>query len=218
MDIKTIIDNIGSVLLYFIPGYITIKTYNLISGRESKDLSSNLNLVYYIVLSYFLTETITLIIPRNISPTAIYCIIVSAIGATISCLFALTLKRKIIKKVFNWLTLRTIEKTVWKANIDFSSDHCPNVVVCTENRQYSGRLIQFGDFPDDGWIVMDLCSISVTQNPTVPIIKEGTEYERVLIPVSEIKNVRVQYAKGDEHYPDWWEDYRKEQEHNQLEK
>lgn len=216
MDIKAIIDNIGNIMLYFVPGYITIKTYSRINGRESKDPSNYVNLVYYVVLSFFLTEAAKLIQPLNSLPTVILCVIISGVGAIFAFLIVVLIRRKVIKKVFNVLTLGTIEKTIWKTNIDFSKKRCPNVIVYANDYVYEGRLLQFGESSEDGWLVLDLCDVRNKNQETISSKKEQDEYERVIIPFCEIKHVKVKYLKGDEHYPTWWEEYKAKRNNAQL--
>ena len=115
-------------------------------------------------------------------------------------------KNRYAKTAFSWVNNTALSETVFEC----SKMEMPcNVIVFGEGRRIEGRLLIYDLPADDAWLLLDKYKIIDDNGKILGSWKYDVEYHQLLVPLSEVKCIKVDAKKGT---PENYDDKRKEED------
>ena len=213
MSIREIIDQIPTILEYFIPGYISIYVYNVFRNKKTT-MSETIHFGACVIISFIIRTFISLAgkigsirsVFSWVSGNAyIRCFIASIIGIVVSIVLVHLREKKGVRKHFEKIANVTLSDSVFETcdldKPDLKGDR-RRVTIYGDNYVIYGRLLNYDLEDKDAWICMDLYEIKDEGTERKWFLQE--KYERCLISVNSIRYIIAHY-KGPDYdtlYPD----------------
>lgn len=161
--------------------------------RSRRKYSKRKDLIYSILfaITFGLTVGSSFLASLNDEHYRIVYKIVSAIVLAID--LVLLHEEKNAKSVFSWVNNTTLSETIF----DCSEMKLPcNAIVYGEEKRIEGRLLNYDLASDDAWLLMDICNIYDDHGKMLESWKNESIYHQLLVPLSEVKFVKVDADKG----------------------
>ena len=213
-SILTIIQNIPTILEYFVPGYIMICLFRRLNNSDAEKMSDTINIGVSICVSYLIKSILYLIyhipfIYPVFSPlaTVVYTrfVVETIFGLIVVVLYMKIRRQPLACKLFSKINFTTLSNNVFEGSELNRSQY---VTIKTEKNAYNGYMILYDLNKDSSWIVLDVVeqtSTDISNNEKRSWLDH--DYERYLIPMSEILDIIVHYT--DKSRPIYPENYEK---------
>lgn len=115
-------------------------------------------------------------------------------------------KNKHVKAIYSWVNNTTLSETVFECSQ--MTPPC-DVIVYGEGRRIEGRLLNYDLADDDAWLLLDIYKIFDDNGKLLGSWKYETEYHQLLVPLSEVKCIKVDASQGEK--PSDYDDERKKE-------
>lgn len=197
--IKTIIANIPEILEYFVPGYSTILFYRKIKDAKVSSLPESVFISEGVVISFFIKillegifriPHIGAVISSLLANAYVRCIIECIIGCVGAIIVIRLRQSPVVRKQFEKINDVALSETIFEC---CDMQKTPQVVVeYGEKAKAAGRLLSYDLDEGDAWLVLDY--FKLTENGvTIDTLDDHRNYQRLLIPMSEVKCIIVEY-------------------------
>lgn len=212
----SIIENIPSLMEYFVPGFVAIFIYRKISDISTDHFNEAIHLGASVVLSYTFRFIIVYLgkIPGipTISDSFLLCLCSTLLGAFLVLMIIKAKKLPKVRSFYSRINNTTLSDNVFEC-CNLSKQ--PDVIVYGDEKFIKGRLWVFGTGTDT-WLVIDQFEVYNKEKGLIDQWTHHSNYTQYIIPYNEIKAIEVKHKKGSALYPKWYDTYRvQEQEaHN----
>lgn len=179
---------IPDLLVYYVPGFIAISTYQYLRNTDIK-FSEVHHSGACICISFLLKSVLTTLIHNDNS----YLIGMASVSLGIILAFVLYIvnKSKLMSLFIAKCTHTAPQNTVLEG---CDLDSPKNITITTENAIISGRIQLYNQETNDNWLAIDnVVYRDIDGSVKSEWWRKGKKYERYLIPFEEIKQIIVEY-------------------------
>ena len=187
-------DQLPYILEYFIPGFIFIKIFQLLTSRES----SEHQLILSIVISYLIKGMC------SVGHQYFYSDIVFSWGWRVIILlsFALTLslitvvisELKFVNKIITKINHKTIHGDIWQDVIDYKKGTTMSFIY--ENTEYTGVLDLHEEKGNDSWFILD--NYVIKENGGTYCARDMRVKSKLAVNLNGIKRIELYYGNEDD--------------------
>lgn len=182
-EIKLIIENIPTVLFYYLPGYVFLLTYHYCHGDISTSKPQLLNSVIVSVLGSAVVKTILPMV-NSFVLLAITVATLSIVGIIVEKITSSSWFSNMFSLVFN----RTPNEDFWKDVID--CDAGTIVHIFKNDKSIAGEFHTMQHSGDDRWI--QLSSYKIMDNDGL-ILKEGCSDSEIVVKIAKDDMIELIY-------------------------
>lgn len=215
--VTSIIENIPSLMEYFVPGFVAIFIYRKISDISTADYSTEaIHLGASVVLSYTFRSIIVCLgkIPGipTVSDSFLLCFVSTLLGIFLVLIIIKVKKHPKVRSVYSKINNTTLSDNVFEC---CNLSKAPDVIVYGDDKFIKGRLWVFGTGTDT-WLAIDQFEVYSNEKGLIDHWTHHSNYTQYIIPYNEIKAIEVKHKKGSALDPDWYDAHRtqKQEAHN----
>ena len=154
-EIQLIVDNIPTILQYFIPGYWAIFLFKYFC---SKQISTHMMSIMSCVLSYILIVMATLVNScfqiNTSNPVIVNSAIAVVIGTLLSIIISVIFSRQWFKKVLVFLFCKTPNDNIWRDILDLTNGSNLKIYLKEKDYYIMGHHKDHDEHDKDPWIAV----------------------------------------------------------------
>lgn len=155
MDVGYVIENISSVLQYFVPGYLTIM---VVCFAMSKKVAAQNMLIMSCVVSYTLLAAVSLLRIRFMKQIPDTVLVNSGIsiliGVALACFLSCLIQRKWFQKITVKLFHKTFHDDIWRDVFDLENGSNLKVYLKEQDYYLIGHLKNYEEKGNDSWLAL----------------------------------------------------------------
>lgn len=187
-------EQLPDILEYFIPGYIFITTYQLLTSRKS----SSYQVILSVIVSYIL-KAICSIVHKNILTERNFTryervIILAVIAIVFSIILVVVTEWKIINNILLRINYKSIHNDIWQDVIDYKKG--TTLRITCNDAIYTGVLFMHEEKGNDSWFVFD--NYIIEKGETIRHSADSEYPARLAISIKDVKLIEIYYAKEKE--------------------
>ncbi|MDO4304786.1 MAG: hypothetical protein Q4D94_12820 [Bacillota bacterium] len=176
---------------YFIPGFIFIRIFQLLTSRKA----SSYQLILSVVISYIVKALFSIahnyICTSIVFPWNVRVIILSAAAGILSIILVFITERKFVNKIFFNLNYKSIHDDIWQDIIDYENGTTLRIIC--DNAEYTGILAAHEEKGNDSWFVLE--DYIIKENGKSYRAKDISYPSRIAVNLKDVKRVELFYSQ-----------------------
>lgn len=185
VEVNDIINNLSSILFYYIPGYVFLSVLRYCIGRDR--FLKEVQVLNSVVLSVIMTSGVKLIFPQLSNLYILACAIITAIIFAI--IVSYTAGSAVFSRMFSAVFHRTMNDDFWSDVFDYSGTL---IEIDRDKKKYVGYLHKIEKSGSNRWVQISKYKV-IDENSK--IVDENDGISEMCIQIDPKDTVILSYGK-----------------------